>query len=87
VSDRIVEVIRLGVATKNPTCKHCGDPVAADERSHWAEGYGHEGVCCDCMDLQYGMPLDALNAERAAKGRAPITKPWPGLDESGETLT
>lgn len=65
----------------NPTCEHCGDHVPEGAQSHWTEGdgtgHGHKGLCCDCMDLSCGMPLGALNAERAAKGRAPITRPWP----------
>jgi hypothetical protein len=37
----------------------------------------HVGLCCDCFDLSHGMPLEALNARRAEKGRPPITRPWP----------
>lgn len=72
----------------NVLCKHCGDVVEEYVRDcHWTEGdgdgYGHNGLCCDCMDLSCGMPLDMLNKERAGKGKAPITEPWPGLDENG----
>jgi hypothetical protein len=62
------------------SCAHCSDAIDAKTASHWSEGdgtgYGHHGLCCDCMDLSCGMPLDALSAERAGKGEPPIPKPW-----------
>src|SRR5262249_21985179 len=61
-------------------CQHCGDVCDAGTMQHWTEGdgrgYGHLGLCCDCMDLSCGMPLAAINAERVAKGKRPITKGW-----------
>jgi hypothetical protein len=49
-------------------CRHCGD----GELRHQEE---HPGLCCDCEDLSLGMPLSAINAERAAKGKPPAP-PW-----------
>ena len=69
-------------------CEHCGDPIDAKTLTHWKPpSYGHNGLCCDCMDLSCGMDLDQLNYERLAKGRAPITKPWPGRDAAGNKIT
>lgn len=65
-------------------CKSCGEEVIDHVRLlHWTDGangdgYGHDGLCCDCFDLSMGMPLDQLNVERAAKGKLPLpvdTKP------------
>jgi hypothetical protein len=53
------------------TCAHCG---FTDEMKHQDE---HPGLCCGCLDLSCGMPLEQLNVERAGKGWPPITKPWP----------
>jgi hypothetical protein len=77
-----------------PNCGHCGDPVDVKTQTHWYEGprhdgYGHKGLCCDCMDLSCGQALNgrfSINEERIAKGKAPITKPWPGLDEHGNQI-
>lgn len=65
-----------------PICKHCGDVVPEHVATlHWTEGdgfgYGHHGLCCDCMDLSCGQSLESINLERTAKGKAPILKPWP----------
>lgn len=72
----------------DPTCSHCNDPVDARTREHWTEGdgtgYGHHGLCCDCMDLSCGAPLSMINRERAKKGRRAITVPWPGRNAEGE---
>lgn len=74
------------------TCTHCGEPFVndktTDEPVNWCgdEAYGHEGLCCDCMDLSCGMPIGQLNKERAAKGRPPLTKLWPGYDEHGNSI-
>lgn len=46
-------------------CMHCGER----ELKHQDE---HEYLCCDCADLSCGMPLERLNAERAAKNKAPV---------------
>ncbi len=54
------------------TCRHCGIAIWCD---HEAE---HPRLCCDCFDLSHGMPIEALNAERARVGRPPIERPWPG---------
>jgi hypothetical protein len=74
----------------DPVCSHCGDPCDATTVSHWTEGdghgYGHDGLCCDCMDLRHGMPLAAVNAERAVKGKTPIATPWPTRDEMGKRI-
>ncbi len=53
-------------------CKHCSIDIWS---THDAD---HPGLCCDCFDLKHGMPLDAVNAGRVARGRRPIAKPWPG---------
>jgi hypothetical protein len=50
------------------TCRHCGD------REHLHQD-DHEGLCCDCFDLSWGMPLKQLNEERADRGKPPL-KPW-----------
>ena len=56
-------------------CRHCGvaEPLHQDE---------HPRLCCDCFDLSLGMPVDALNRERATRGDPPLP-PWPRrvLDE------
>jgi len=52
-------------------CGHCRDRIDSD---HSAE---HRGLCCDCYDLSWGMPLDKINKERKAKGKPAILKPWP----------
>jgi hypothetical protein len=52
-------------------CRHCQIAIWS---THDAE---HPGLCCDCFDLSFGMPLARLDAERAAAGRPPIGKPWP----------
>jgi hypothetical protein len=52
-------------------CNHCGFVLMLKHQDE------HEGLCCDCFDLSWGMPLEQLNAERAGKGLPPITKPWP----------
>lgn len=46
-------------------CKRCGDPVTHPE--------DHPKLCCDCYDAWLGMPLEKINAERAAKGKVPLT--------------
>jgi hypothetical protein len=87
-----VEISRLVHGA--PDCEHCGDPVDAKTQTHWYDGtdqtgYGHKGLCCDCMDLSCGMALNgkySINTERATKGKAPIMKCWPGLDEHGNKL-
>lgn len=62
------------------TCQHCNDDIDAETLTHWTEGlrgdgYGHNGLCCDCYDLTCGMSLHTLNQERAEKGKAPL-RPW-----------
>lgn len=73
-------------------CKHCEEVIQEDE-IHPNDGAitetiiggevvkginrGHPNLCCDCFDLSHGIPLTYLNKERAAKGRKPLTKPWP----------
>lgn len=67
-------------------CKHCGDPVDGRvQEGCWLDDntFDHIGYCCGCYDLSFGMPLETLNVERAEKGKAPVTKPWPGKDENG----
>lgn len=53
------------------SCGHCGFDFSCTHNSE------HSGVCCDCYDLSWGMPLNKINKERAAKGKPPIAKPWP----------
>jgi len=73
-------------------CQHCGDDVPANVvKTHWTagsamNGYGHKGLCCDCMDLSCGMALAAVNDERRRKGKSPIHDPYPGRDANGERL-
>lgn len=60
-------------------------------RYHWTDGpqgdgYGHRGLCCDCMDLSCGMSLVSVNDERLSKGKRPISTPWPGRDVNGKRL-
>ncbi len=62
-------------------CNHCGDAIDAKTLTHWKDA-GHHGLCCDCVDLRHGMPLEALNAGRVANGKLPITKPRPGRGET-----
>jgi hypothetical protein len=50
-------------------CRHCGDsPIEHPDE--------HPNLCCDCFDLSHGMPVAAVNAGRAAKGKPPVP-PWP----------
>ncbi len=56
------------------TCHHCKDRLTAEEVAHNCE---HSGLCCDCFDLSFGMPLEEINEERAKVGRPPIKDPWP----------
>lgn len=51
-------------------CKHCLFTVALKHQDE------HAGLCCDCLDLSCGMPLEDINAERADKGQPPITRHW-----------
>lgn len=44
-------------------CRKCGDDESCPE---------HRGLCCDCFDLGWGMPIEQLNKERAAKGKPPL---------------
>jgi len=60
------------------TCSHCG----TTELKHPDD---HPGLCCDCFDLSWGMPLEQLNKEREGKGLPPILKPWG--DGNGRTKT
>jgi hypothetical protein len=53
------------------TCGHCTFEFTCEH------GGEHRGICCDCYDLSWGMPLKRINQERAAKGKPPITKEWP----------
>lgn len=46
-------------------CRHC----ASTDLQHQEE---HDGFCCDCFDLSFGMPIERLNEERAAKGLPPL---------------
>lgn len=51
------------------SCRHCGErPIQHPDE--------HPNLCCDCFDLSLGMPVTAVNAERAAKGKPPVA-PWP----------
>jgi hypothetical protein len=45
--------------------QHCG----TQDLTHQGD---HEGWCCDCFDLHFGMALDLLNEERAEKGKPPL---------------
>ena len=60
-------------------CKHCRVMI-------WDEHFriDHPELCCDCFDLSCGMSLADLNRERAAAGRPPIERPWPGRRADGE---
>lgn len=58
-------------------CKHCEEMISPHDLAHVKELSAHDGLCCDCFDLSWGMPLDKLNSERARKGKGPINKPWP----------
>lgn len=53
-------------------CTHCREPITC---GHIDE---HPGLCCDCFDLSVGMPLAALNRERAQRGAPLIRHEWPG---------
>lgn len=55
-------------------CWHCTIEISGPDADHRDE---HPGLCCDCFDLSWGMPLSKLNEERRAKGRPDITKEWP----------
>jgi hypothetical protein len=49
-------------------CRNCNEPIEADHATD-----EHPGLCCDCFDsLFFG--LEAVNAERAAKGKKPIAR-------------
>ncbi len=61
-------------------CRHCHVELAPNELDHIED---HPELCCDCFDLSCGQDLDSLNAERAEKGRPPISEPWPGRDREG----
>lgn len=50
-------------------CRDCNTEDPA-ELKHQDE---HPGICCDCLDLEWGMPLDLVNRERARKGK-PLLK-------------
>lgn len=52
-------------------CKHCGENL---DSAHQED---HPGICCDCFDMSFGMPLAEINKGRAVKGKPPLTKPWP----------
>ena len=87
----MIKPMGIVMADEDSKCKHCGDEVEERIRKeHWYEGdgfgYGHHGYCCDCMDLSCGMPMALLNRERLEKGKAPLTKPWPGRDENGDRV-
>lgn len=49
-------------------CRHCGE----GDLRHQDE---HPGLCCDCEDLSLGMPVEALDAERAKRNLPPLP-PW-----------
>lgn len=54
-------------------CAHCSDPLA-----EWSCGdteYGHNGLCCSCMDLSCGQPIEDVNDERAEDKRK-LVDPW-----------
>lgn len=51
-------------------CSHCNGVGLKHQEDH-------PGLCCDCFDLRWGMPIEQLNAERAQRGAKPLTKPWP----------
>jgi hypothetical protein len=57
---------------KETACRHCSAVLYDTELAHEDE---HPGLCCDCYDLSFGMPLEAINAERAERMRAPAP-PW-----------
>ena len=52
------------------SCSHCEFQYSIEHEDE------HPGLCCDCMDLSCGHPLESLNEERAARGEPPITKEW-----------
>ena len=39
-------------------CTGCDKPLSAKEIEHGLEGFGHQGVCCDCYDqsMREGKP-------------------------------
>jgi hypothetical protein len=51
-------------------CTHCTFVIDCD---HMHE---HLKLCCDCFDLSWGMSLEAINKERAAKGLPLLTREW-----------
>lgn len=56
------------------TCASCRVTLTAAEVEHGLEGLGHEGVCCDCFNLECGMPLIKVNERRVSRGRAPLAE-------------
>lgn len=60
-------------------CRHC----SWSKLEHQDE---HEGLCCDCYDMSWGMPLSSVNEERRRDGKPEITKPYPGLDAEGNKV-
>jgi hypothetical protein len=76
-------MISCGMMSGMEKCTRCGDPLDAQTRAHWenepldptGNGFGHKDLCCDCHNLSCGKPADQINAERAAKGKAPISVP------------
>ena len=60
-------------------CRHCQEtPIEHQDE--------HEGLCCDCYDLSWGMPLAQLNEERKKAGKPAIDRPYPGRDKSGNVV-
>jgi hypothetical protein len=56
-------------------CSHCRlDLTGTPDEEHNDE---HPGLCCECLDLSCGMPLEDINEERFLQGRPPIARPWP----------
>ena len=33
-----------------PLCSDCEKPLTGEELEHGAEGFGHEGRCCECYE-------------------------------------
>lgn len=52
-------------------CEHCSAELVAPMFCGDTL-YGHAGLCCDCFDLSWGMPLEQINEERAEQGLPPL---------------
>ncbi len=68
---------RLIMTSSN--CSHCKDAFDCDHLNE------HPGLCCECLDLSCGKPLDLVNEDRKKAGRPPV-RPWPGRGVDGKRV-